>query len=294
MSIHDVIGEPVQIERDEQGDEQAQPQAPETTEQQPAPETPAPDDQHQASGTRTVPLPALHEERQRRRQLQAELQAERQARTEMEARVQARLDALQQSVAPRQQVPSLEENPVAHLKYSIDQVRDVATQNQQSFAQWQAQQQQVQQVQAIASRVTAAESDFVARRPDYHDALGYYRSQRAKEIAVVSGVDEDVAMQQVARELVEGALHHAAAGRNPAEIAYRLAETRGYKPKAQQATVSPAEKIETQQRGVAAARTVTSGGGTSGGLSAKALLEMSDEDFSKATKGNKWRELMGG
>lgn len=281
MSINDVIGEPVEMPADET---QAQPAEQEQTQEQ-AQEQP----QEQQHEEKLVPLPALHEERQRRRELQARLQESERRNAEIEARMQARLEQLQAALQPKQEIPSVEENPVGHLKHSLDEVRALAQQTNGQLTQWQQRQAQEAQIQAAAARVTAAESEFSAQKPDYNDALNYYRSQRARELVVMNGLDEDSAQMQVGRELMEGAILHAANGRNPAEIAYRLAETRGYKPK----TVSDAQKIETQQRGVAASKTLGSGG-AAGGLSAKALLEMSDEDFSKATKGNKWRELMGG
>lgn len=281
MSITDVIGEPVEIERDEpQAEPPEQPQEAQAEPEQPE----APHEQ------KTVPLPALHEERAKRRELQAQLQAERERVAAMEARFQERLSMLQRAMQPQKEVPSIDENPVGHLKHSIEEVKAETQRANEQFQQWQEQQKQAQIIQAAASRVNAAEAEFTQQKPDYNEALNYYRAQRARELMAFSGLDEDQARQQVGRELVEGAIAHAAQGRNPAEIAYRLAEARGYKP---QARVSDAQKIEVQQRGVAAAKTLGSGG-TAGGLSAKALLEMSDEDFSKATKGNKWRELMGG
>lgn len=288
MGINDVIGEPVEIERDEAPAAEAQaseaePQQSEQSEAQP------PEQQQTPPEHKTVPLPALHEERAKRRELQAQLQAEREARAQLEARVEQRIAQLQAAMAPKQEVPTIETDPVGHLKHSLDQVRNVALQTNQQVQTWQQRQHAEQQLQAAAARVQAIENQFVAIKPDYHDALGYYRDQRTREL-VAMGADEDTAQQQVGRELMEGAIYHAMNGRNAAEIAYRLAEARGYKPRA---PVTDATKIELQQKGQAAAKTLGSGSPAKG-LDTKALLEMSDEDFNKATKGDHWRRLMGG
>lgn len=247
-----------------------------------------PQEQAEPAEPKLVPLAALHEERTRRKDLQAEVARERMAREETERRVQARLDALTAALAPKQQAPSFDENPAGYLQHSLEEVKGAAMQTKQEIEAWRAQQHQQQQIELAASRVRAAEQSFIATRPDYQKALDYYTESRIRELAAF-GLDTDQARAQVGQEMLSGALQHAAQGRNPAELAYKLAEARGYRPQA-----TTADKIQAQQRGVAAAKTLGSGGATGGAISARALLEMSDDDFAEATKGGKWEKLMGG
>jgi hypothetical protein len=75
-------------------------------------------------------------------------------------------------------------------------------------------------------------------------------------------------------------------------LSYELATAKGYS--ARPAAPSAADAFQVQKRGVAASRSLGSGGAASGKPSVEALLSMSDEDFAAATKGNNWQKLMGG
>lgn len=256
----------------------------------PEPETPQSQDEtpEQPPEQKTVPLPALHEERARRRELQQQLQQERAAREEMERRVQARLEQLTQAVTPKPVVPDFNENPAEHLKHSVEEVRQTAQMTQQQIAEWRQQQAAQEQLAMAAEKVRAAEADFVRDTPDYQNAVTFMLESRTREIEAL-GHDPATARNLAAREMMNGALMNAAQGRNPAEIAYKLAKARGYT-----AQAAAADKMQMQQRGAAAARSLGTGGAASGKLSARALAEMSDDEFAEATKGGNWAKLMGG
>ena len=133
------------------------------------------------------------------------------------------------------------------------------------------------------------EQAFVARQPDYQNAIQHMHQLRTRELQVL-GMDEFAAEQKSAAELREFAYITAAQGRSPAEIAYNLAKARGYNPTP---TQDPQQRIQTAQRGTAAAASLGGGSSTSGGVSARQLLAMSDDEFAAATSGDKWRKLMG-
>ena len=149
---------------------------------------------------------------------------------------------------------------------------------------------QERHVAQLTQAVTSVEQQFAAQAPDYYEAVEHLRTQRAAELEAL-GVDPQSAQQQAHQELVRHAYMSAQAGMNPAEQAYRIAKARGFTGKQQQ---SPADKLQSQAKGVAAARTLGSGGATKNALSLDALAAMSDEDFAEATKGNNWQKLMGG
>lgn len=255
--------------------------APQVAQAAPAEQAPQ---QEAEPAPKMIPYQAVLEERRLRQQ-------ERAQREEMERRVEARLAEIQRSMqAPAPAAPDPSADPVgflAHQQQSIAQrVDHLVQQSQQS-----AQQAQVAQLEAqLANRVIQAETVFKAANPDYEKALTHVHTLRVKELQVL-GVDELTAQQQSAQELKQAAYVHAAQGRNPAEVIYGLAKVRGYSAKPQ---VTPAEQMQMAQKGAAASQSLGGGGATTGKLDARALLAMSDEEFAAATKGGKWKEIMGG
>lgn len=281
-NLESVVGEDVNLTPTESPEATPEVEQSETT-----PEA-AEQAQEQHPEPKTVPLPALHEERAKRRELQQQLQQERGAREEMERRMQARLDQIAQAVTPKPVVPDFAENPAEHLKHSVEELRQATQASQRQLSEWQQRQAAEAQLAAVAEKVWAAEAEFVQDAPDYQSAVTFMLDSRARELEAI-GHDSQSARNMAAREMMDGALMNAAQGRNPAEIAYKLAKARGYT-----AQASAADKMQMQQRGAAASKSLGTGGAASGKLSARALAEMSDEDFADATKGGNWQKLMGG
>lgn len=280
-----IIGEPVELPKDPAPQEQ--PIANE------APAAPAPQEapQEQPAEPKTVPLAALNEERTRRREIAAELAAERRAREEMERRMEQRLAQLHQAVVPpTPPVPSLDENPAAHLAHGQNELRQTVTQLVQQSQQEREAAQRAQAQAQLAARVQADEATFKAKTPDYEDAVRHMHELRVRELQAL-GLDDLSASQKSAAELSEFAFVTAMQGRSPAQVAYELAKVRGYTAKAP--TPSPQEQIQTAQKGAAAAQSLGGGGSTGGRLTARQLLSMSDDEFAAATAGDKWQKLMG-
>lgn len=276
--LNEIVGDDVNVTQPEQQAEQPAPEQPEQQPEQQEPEQP-----------RVVPLAALHEERTRRKELAAQLAAAEARQRELEARVEARLAALAKANEP--QPPSFEENPALALKHGLDTVTQTLQEQQEARRQELAQRQQVEYVQRAAVTVQQYEAQVAAEKPDYQKAVDYMRDLRAREFEVM-GMDPDSARVQAAREMVEGALQNAARGINPAQLVYKMAELRGYKPAGQQPSVT--ERFDTQARGTAAAKSLGGGGAVRGQLSAQQLLSLSDEEFAEATKGDNWRKVAGG
>lgn len=278
--LNEIVGDDVNIAQDMPEEAPAVQAEPETTAEPTAEQRPEQE--------RKVPLAALHEERNKRRELAQKLEAAELRQAELESRVEQRLAALQRAQEPPP--PSFEEEPARHLKHGLDQVTQILTAQQQREQQEHAQREQTSRVQQVAQLVTRAEAEFVTQKPDYLEAVNYVRDLRRQEFEAM-GADPESAMQQATREMVEGALQNAARGVNPSQLVYRMAELRGYKPKAQQP--SDEQKFQAQAKGTAAARSLGGGGAASGQLNAQQLLAMSDDDFAEATKGGKWNKLMG-
>lgn len=251
-----------------------------------------------------VPNVALREEREARRK--AEARAAEQERNY--ATLQARLDTLQQIAqaqtqpkAEPQQIPDETTDPVGHFR-----ARTLALEEQLKQLS-QAQQQQIQQsnlqtnVQRLTQIATSQEAEFAKANPDYNEAANYVRTMRDAQLTAL-GVADPAARQQA---LQHEALNIAAAAlqqnRNPAQVIFEVAKATGWKPAPKESPPNGAAQKPTpaQQVAMAAAGQIAgqSLGQVNGGASApttlESLLKMSDKAFAEATKGDKWRELLG-
>lgn len=238
---------------------------------------------------KTVPLAALHEAREKIRIQREEFTQFKAEQARREQIIEQRLAALVQAQQP--QAPAFDENPAEHLRQQLQTVQQSQQATAEQIQQWHQAQQAEAQRQQLAQRVAAVEAEFVQQAPDYEQALKHLASVRVREL-VAFGNDEESARRQSVQELHQHAYWCAANGKNPAAIAYELAKARGYSSKP--AAPSVADNFKVQQKGVAASRSLGSGGAASGKPSVEALLSMTDEDFAAATKGNNWHKLMGG
>lgn len=255
-------------------------------------------ERQEAEKPKVVPLAALHEERNMRKQLQQDMARLRQEQAERDQRLNERLAKLFPEQEP--QAPNPQENGVGYIDHRIGQVEKLIKPLADTIQQQREQQERAQLVSQLSSRVRASEAAMRQVAPDYDDAVNHLARIRAAEMAVY-GASPDQIAALLPQDMERMALTWANEGRNPAEVAYNLARARGYTPKAAQQQAQQAaqqqsaeEKITAQQRGTQAARSLGSGGGVSKGkLTAQALASMSDEDFAKLSE-SEWRQAMGG
>lgn len=283
--LQEIVGEDVNVA---EPDAQAAPeQAPE---QVAHPESVAEGEQRsEEAQSKVVPLAALHEERTRRKELAAEILQMKQSQAQRDQLIERRLEAMQRASEPPP--PTFEQDPAGHLQQNLQRVEMVAQQANEQMSQFRQQAEAQRMIGQAASAVTMAEAQQLAARPDYHDAVNFIRDSRAREL-MAYGNPQDVAAQMAVQEIREFALDKAMRGMNPAELAYKLAEARGYTAKAQ--APDAGQRMATQQRGVAASKSLGSGGAAGVRIGVEALATMSDEDFAEATKGSKWSKMFGG
>jgi hypothetical protein len=295
-TLNSVLGESVQLPQDE-GPAEVQ-QETQTSGQETSQEQQGQGEQHEAGDgerqqaePKLVPLAALHEERTRRREMAQRIEQMEASQRQRDQILEQRLAQLAQARQQEQQ-PSFDENPAQHLLQGQQQLHQAINQNAMQMAEFQRQQQAQVAIQQLSQAVVRNEAEFVQKAPDYMQAVEYLAQQRAAELAA-DGLDDDLAAGRAREELRNLALTRAMQGQNPAEVAYKLAKARGYAPKAQGST--PQEKIQSHQKGVAAARSIGSGGSTqsSGKITAERLASMSDKEFAELTAGDKWEQLFG-
>jgi hypothetical protein len=235
-----------------------------------------------------VPLNALHEERERRKELADELKREREERLQREAKLQERLDTLFRSrqEAEQPKAPTIDEDPVGGIKRTAVTVEQLQQRINRDDEQ-----------RRFASAVGTKVSEFRAATPDYDAAYQHLIQSRTEELALIYGPEQ--ARQFVGQEEFNIALAAMQQGKNPAEVAYALAKQRGYaraeqKP-AEPAKPTEAEKLEVIERGQASATSLAAAGGAPAGgpLTLDMIAKMSDDEFATLTE-KQWRKVMGG
>lgn len=243
-------------------------------------DAPAADDK---PAPRTVPLPELIAERKERQRLQQEV-----------AEYQRRLQEFEQRTAPKDDAPKpdYDNDPVAALKMTAAEVAEL-----RKFREGiEAQERERQQLREWSDWAGSQERQFSASTPDYNDATNFLRESRAAELREMGHTQQQVdyylnmdalSIAQIARN----------SGRNPAEMLYALAKSRGYSAAPPAAkSVEPERKIAQIADGQARAKSLGSASGSTQGskTTAEALLEMTDEEFAAATSGGKWRRAVKG
>lgn len=230
-----------------------------------------------------VPHGALHEERMRRKELQRELQEYR----EKFARADERLKTLETKKEPG---PSFEDDPLTYTRQELEQLK--GTVDKVSGEGLQELRSEVETLR-IQRAIERQEMTFERTTPDYRDALGFYVKSRADAISEL-GYDEQEARDLIAQEL-QNATHRAIqAGKNPAEVVYRMAQKSGFKAQEKNKQEGDQKNLETLKKAEGASRSLSEASGkTKGELSAEVLADMSDEDFASLTD-DQFRKAMGG
>ena len=259
--------------------EPAQPQeakpVPETVEAAEAPQEPTQE-------AKTVPLGALHEERNKRKEAEKQM---RSLREEMQ-RLAGRLDVLN-GVAPQAQTPQKPTVADAPIE-ALEKVVEYVERDQQERA-------NVAQYQEFTNAVNAAEREFAAKTPDFQAAIDFLQKGRMAEMKAI-GYHELDARNVIAQEAIAISSAAMQQGVNPAERFYALAQARGYSPKAAVAAPSEpneaaktvaalekaTEKLATIAKGQQASKSLSSAGGASNdALTLEAIASMDEEEFSK-------------
>lgn len=252
---------------------------------------------------RMVPLPALHEERARRRQLEAEFMQYRQAEAERWGRAQGRMDELARRLEtaappraePDEPEPDPEKDPRGWVNWQFRQrdkryeaiERQLAErdrylqQREQEFQneilntrQSVAQHQQQRQLEAV---VDSSEEQIRAAVPYYDDAIDYIAQRRDRELEAL-GVDDPRQRQVMLAREVQGTIQAIlASGRDPASTFLEYAQAGGFRPGG---AASPLDRI---RKGQAVSRSLARGGGQAPRhrITPQMLADMSEDEYSR-------------
>ncbi len=183
------------------------------------------------------PLPREEVER-RWRQTQGALRSSRAdlkaMRSEL-AELRARAERGVEEAGP----PNPREDPLAAVEWM--QSRIVAAQQQKAVAE-------------LVSSVDGQEAEMAASNPDYYDALEFLRVSRRQEL-IDYGANEYDVDHIVADEFAAGVAEARRQGLNPARVAFKLAQERGYARRG---------RLSAIEAGAAASRTLSAAGGRGG------------------------------
>lgn len=225
-------------------------------------------------------------ERELRRQEQAARQ-QMASQFEQQRQEMARLQAVINQIT--NPAPDPEVNVVEALKYTQAQL----AQRQQADLQRFQQQQQINQQNAFVNNLKTTVEDFEAEfaesQPDYHEASDWLVDMEQKRMEAL-GLPPAQAEQMAIRTAIQMANMAVQNGRNPAEVAWNLAQQQGWKkagaapaagaqpaagaaPNVQQ---QAAEKLAQLRAGQDAAKTMNGGGnpGSGGPPSLKDVLNL--------------------
>ena len=231
-----------------------------------------------------VPLGALQEERNLRKQAQdreRELQAQVQQLQAYQQQVQAFL--AQQQATQQAQIPNFEDDPEGHLNARLQQIERAQLQQQQAAQQQVQQQQFAAQLQSdvaqISPHVLSQEQAFADEHPDYREAIDHLDRVVGERIAQqYPGVPPEFHRSIKAAATLEFARDCVARGINPAELAYSKAREFGFTP--------PGQRVPGQQRKAAptSLSNIPAAGRApdqTGKLTARDIASMPQEDFDK-------------
>lgn len=237
-----------------------------------------------------VPLEALHEERTKRKDIDRRFRE-----VEIEnARFRERFAILEKA---QQVAPTAPPDPETDFIGAVKHQNETLTQLQKRLEQRDAADQEAHQRGELVRNYAAAASDFERATPDFKPAYAHLLQSRAAELAEL-GYSPGEIQQAIQNEELQIATVAFQKGKNPGEIIYNLAKQRGYVKKDDKAAAdAAAAKLDAQERGQQANKSLSNTGGSNGDveMTAERLLAMPLNEFEAWIDKNpaKAKRLMG-
>jgi len=232
----------------------------------------------------TVPIGTLTHERKR---FQAENQELRDKMTRMETLFGEYKKG--QAPAPDANIPAYEDDPEGHLRASIEQMQEKLVGFEQRDTDRQAQEATFSQEQQLMDQYANSVRTFSATHADFQDAYNHLAKEVDADL-IARGIDDPVERANVI-QYEEGMLVGRAlkAGKDPAELIYSYAKSRGYAGNgAGSAPAAPGgapvqeteeDKLARLEKGAAAAKSLSGTPGTAqNDITLERLAELANED----------------
>jgi hypothetical protein len=170
----------------------------------------------------TVPQQALHAEREKRKTAEAEL-------TSLREQLGA-IQKMREQVASRkpEDLPAADDPAaVEHLRKRLAEVEQTTSSITQARDNEALNQRELQQLGGFMHQ---SETAFREKQPDYDAAIEHVVNARARELSLY-GLTLPQIQQTIAEEATDIVRSAVAQGRDPAELGYEIARSRGYVPK---------------------------------------------------------------
>jgi hypothetical protein len=260
---------------------------PAETKEAPTEKPAAQPEQKENASEKFVPLGALHEERERRKELQRQVQEQQQRTQLMEQRFQQMMERANQTP-----VPNFEDAPLEHLQLNQARLEKQLQQQNQTLQQRQEAERRQQQVQHFNNRYEESLYKYREAQPDLTEAMQYLAKAKVEEYQA-AGYSLQQAKQLLHEDETAIVANAFNAERNPAETIYKLAKVRGYKP-ASEKPADAQKKLDQLESGLKASKSLGTGGGkASDKFSLEAVAQMSNDEFSDFIANDKnWEKLM--
>lgn len=238
---------------------------------------------------KVVPYGALHEERERRKELQRTV-ADEQARVrKLEEAFQKVLERQNSNPAP---VPNYEDDPTEALRVKTEQLERTLQNHNQTLTQQQQQAENQRQYGEFVDRYAASAQAYKAENPEFAPAYNHLMQTRLDEL-IAMGYNQAEAVNIRTQDEIAIAAKAYADGVNPGERLYALAKMRGFsqaQPQAQAPIADAAQKLDQLEKGLNASKSLSNASGqATTELTLEALASMEDADFDKA-----WEKVMKG
>jgi hypothetical protein len=249
--------------------------------------------EQQAKPDKTVPYGAMHEERERRKELARENQELRERTTKLETTFQKLMERVQQ---PQEQAPSYDEDPLGALKYENDKIKQHLQYQNQIEQERQQKQQFNQQEQQFVNAYRQAAGQFAKQNTDFADAYKHLVQSRYEE-HLAAGYDDNTANRLIEEDEKAIAAKAFQDGVNPAERIYKLAQIRGYQkstPATQQQAEKNVEKLEKLEKGMNASKSLSNVSGKTAKteVTLAQVADMNDDEMSEFLNDKNWKKLM--
>lgn len=244
-----------------------------------------------AEKNKTVPIHALHEERERRKAL------DKRARDlEIEnAKFRERFSILEK-LNGKGDEPKGPPKPEDDIFGAFSHLSQTVQSLQQKLAEGEATSRQEGQVAQLVRHYQDDAAQFTAKTPDFQEAYNFLIRSRAEELMALGYESHADLEDALKNEEISIATLAFQKGKSPAEVIYGLAQMRGYK-KADPKAAAEA-KLDTIERGSGLNKSLSAAAGASGDdeMTAERLLSMPNDEFETWCNKNpaKARRLMGG
>lgn len=221
----------------------------------------------------TVPQGALHAERERRKVAEAELTKARE--------VLAQIQKFREAAANKQPDPLPTADDPARLDHLTKRIEELGQAQHRTQRERELEAADLAEVQHLGTLMASSEAAYRESKPDYDAAIGHVVQARAQELQLYGFTPAQI-QQAIAEEATDIVRSAVAQGRDPAELGYQIAVSRGYRPDAaqQSANGSAAATIEAIAKAQGQSRSLSqAAGATPQAINLEAIAAMSPEEF---------------